>query len=604
MRDQARSIDGETGARAVYGAERERPRLRLLSPLAEGSDRLVAEIALELGYELDVALPFARADYAKDFTDGASRAAFERFLGPDTAPAAYLALDGGRGDDEARSYEAVGRLVVRNCDLLIAVWDGRPAKGRGGTADIVRFSARFGPPIWWIDATAAAPVRFIQTPADLRSPDRAPQAEAAASLLAGMIRSVLLPPHSRRHQHSLIGRTLHALHGRGRRKPLRHDGHSEPQSDPNAAGTAGADDPLHAYLNDRQQPENPFWRLYGWGYRAIGGARTVPRPPPTPVPPGPSAYWEALYRPADRASTDYGNRYRSSYLWIFVLATLAVASAVLALAHEPIKLAATTVEILLLLAILGLVATNERRNWHGRWIACRLLAELCRKQGALAALGWSLPPPNLSRSLYAAVPEHAEHAPPEAWVGWYFGAALRAAPLPAGDLLGERLAAIREYLRVSLVQEQQLYHLDRRMRSRRVGRWLVQAGEYAFLATLILVVAKLVLVAASAGHGTGDHAHELHGLIVLLGSLAAVLPAVSAAFVGIRAYAELELLEQQSARMIRVMDAAGARIDALNLARPLASQDLAAEVFEVSSEMLQDVGGWADLFRVKAVEAG
>ena len=53
-----------------------------------------------------------------------------------------LEIDGGRGPNhEWRSYEAVGRLIVRNCDLLIAIWDDEvPPKGLGGTRDTIRCS--------------------------------------------------------------------------------------------------------------------------------------------------------------------------------------------------------------------------------------------------------------------------------------------------------------------------------------------------------------------------------------------------------------------------------------------------------------------------------
>ena len=42
--------------------------LCFLSPLARGADRLAAEIALDLGYELNVPMPFPQAEYEKDFT--------------------------------------------------------------------------------------------------------------------------------------------------------------------------------------------------------------------------------------------------------------------------------------------------------------------------------------------------------------------------------------------------------------------------------------------------------------------------------------------------------------------------------------------------------
>ncbi len=43
------------------------PLLRFLSPLARGADQLAAEVALGLGYELFVPMPFSRDEYEKDF---------------------------------------------------------------------------------------------------------------------------------------------------------------------------------------------------------------------------------------------------------------------------------------------------------------------------------------------------------------------------------------------------------------------------------------------------------------------------------------------------------------------------------------------------------
>jgi hypothetical protein len=50
------------GAAASAGSE-----FVVVSSLAEGSDRLVAEAGLARGYTLEVVLPFARAEYARDF---------------------------------------------------------------------------------------------------------------------------------------------------------------------------------------------------------------------------------------------------------------------------------------------------------------------------------------------------------------------------------------------------------------------------------------------------------------------------------------------------------------------------------------------------------
>ncbi|QNP44066.1 hypothetical protein H9L15_05765 [Sphingomonas daechungensis] len=39
----------------------------------------------------------------------------------------------GESDHHLESYVMAGRATVAHCDLLIAVWDGLPPRGRGGT---------------------------------------------------------------------------------------------------------------------------------------------------------------------------------------------------------------------------------------------------------------------------------------------------------------------------------------------------------------------------------------------------------------------------------------------------------------------------------------
>ena len=179
-----------------------RPRLRFLSPLAEGADRLAAAAALDEGFALHAAMPFPHAEYKKDFAeDPASLAAFQGLLG--RAEPRATELDGSR-DDEARSYQAVGRLVVRNSDLVIAIWDGKPDEGGGGTAGIVRFASRFGPPVWWIHTDPDSPPALVDDPLGLCStpPRRGADADAA---LRRLLRETISPPRPPRHEtHGLL----------------------------------------------------------------------------------------------------------------------------------------------------------------------------------------------------------------------------------------------------------------------------------------------------------------------------------------------------------------------------------------------------------------
>lgn len=116
--------------------------LRLLSPLAEGADRLVAEVALQHGAELVVPLPMPDAEYRKDFPDTLAefealkaRAAVVYTLPPPRAAQNPNADFSGAHRDEC--YEQVGLYVVRHAQLIVALWDGVASAERGGTAHIV-----------------------------------------------------------------------------------------------------------------------------------------------------------------------------------------------------------------------------------------------------------------------------------------------------------------------------------------------------------------------------------------------------------------------------------------------------------------------------------
>src|SRR5690242_6565852 len=94
-----------------------------VSPLAEGADRLFASEAIALGFELDCPLPFSQAEYEKDFLTVESVNEFRDLLS--RAEGRVLELDGPKPDAERyEAYESVGRVVLDQCDLLMAIWDG------------------------------------------------------------------------------------------------------------------------------------------------------------------------------------------------------------------------------------------------------------------------------------------------------------------------------------------------------------------------------------------------------------------------------------------------------------------------------------------------
>lgn len=116
--------------------------LTAVSSLAEGADRIVAKRVLARQGTLDVVLPLDRDDYAADFADDASRHDFLRLL-----DAADSVSSSPRQESREAAYEHAGREVLARCDVLLALWDGEPSRGRGGTAQLVTEARAVGRPV-------------------------------------------------------------------------------------------------------------------------------------------------------------------------------------------------------------------------------------------------------------------------------------------------------------------------------------------------------------------------------------------------------------------------------------------------------------------------
>lgn len=122
-------------------------RLVAYSALAEGADQLFAQAALGLGIPLVGVIPFK--DYADDFT-GEERDQFGALL--DQCQEVHR-LPLKRRSNQA--YLVAGQWVVDQAEYVMAVWDGRPAAGKGGTGDVVAYAQEKGRAVLRIDPGAA-----------------------------------------------------------------------------------------------------------------------------------------------------------------------------------------------------------------------------------------------------------------------------------------------------------------------------------------------------------------------------------------------------------------------------------------------------------------
>ena len=132
----------------------------IYTALAEGADRIVAEAVLEFDHAImKVVLPLTEEDYEEDFDTPESLDEFRRLMGMDPNPIRLRKrriLEESLPDQELEhrrtAYYNVGKYIVDECDILIAVWDGQPAKGRGGTLDAIEYARSVQRPIILINS--------------------------------------------------------------------------------------------------------------------------------------------------------------------------------------------------------------------------------------------------------------------------------------------------------------------------------------------------------------------------------------------------------------------------------------------------------------------
>lgn len=119
--------------------------LVVLSPLAEGADRLVADTAIEMGMDLVVVLPMEKCLYEEDFSVESKRE-FAGFISKAKHVFELPLLKGNtkeniaiQGEHRNLQYAYGGAFVAQHCQILIALWDGENSDLQGGTAQTVRF---------------------------------------------------------------------------------------------------------------------------------------------------------------------------------------------------------------------------------------------------------------------------------------------------------------------------------------------------------------------------------------------------------------------------------------------------------------------------------
>lgn len=515
----------------------------VLTGLAEGADRLAAGQALSRGQPQAAVLAFAADEFEDDFKDAASRSEF-RDLRNKAVPCLELP---GRRQAEDRAYEAAGRTILDNSDVVLAVWDGGPSAGRGGTTELIERAARENIPIIHVDAAGAAPTRVLWSGLERRllSMER-DLADLPAALLEDAV-------------DDLVDALL---------RP--------PSADDEAAK-------LEAYLGESWRGRN-CWLVYPWLLGCLG----IRKPRATdcrPVPPGELASQfkqsfgdmprtstfggaAAAHGWADALGVRYAQIFRGAYIANFALAALAVVLAAGSLIGAKAlglgKVWFLGGEFLCIAGVLGITLAGRSGDWHRRWIESREVAERLRVAMPLWLLG--------GRANRFSGEEPS-------WTGWYVRAHLRALGLAAGTLSQERLDEIKTLLS-SVIGDQCAYHLRTSESLCKADHRIEKLGEGLFVITLVVVVAAGVALVA------GWHPSEFW--LYAITAATAGLPALGAAGYGIRLIGDFEGVAERSERTGEALKAIGEALDASQA--DLSVLRAAAEA--ASASMLGDVANW------------
>jgi hypothetical protein len=502
IRDVLKCI--EDAGKSLLKAEMDRfaasaPRLQFVSPVADGADQMAAEVALELGWELHAILPFERTAYRASLANHGARERFDALL-----DRAHCLLElPGDPSHSLEAYVMTGRATVGHCDVLIAIWDGLPPRGRGGTGEVVQLALTRGTAIVHVPLATDDETRILWSGFDPTVLTIAEDAGVARPLdgdhVDALLRGLLMPPPDAQELRFL----KRFLSERVRRVRAR----IEYPLLLTAAGVrpfrASELTTRHAEAQIRDE-----WRRYRAG---CAEAHNISAP---------IDLLEESYSWADRLATHFAQTYRSGHIFNFLLGGVAVCLGLSAFMTPHLKFEEAALELLITLAIILNAIIGTRQEWHRRWLDYRQLAERLRPMRSLKLLGIAAPDP----------PGTETNPVPKRWIDWYASGIWRAMGCPSGAIDRTCAARLGQAIATHEVEPQVGYHERNARQIELLDHRLEQIGMVLFATTVLVSIATLV------GLGFGSSFVNKYGNWFTL--ISAGFPALGTAVFGIRFQAD------------------------------------------------------------------
>lgn len=561
--------------------ERDEPLLRVVSALAEGSDRYAAHQAISLGYELQCPLPFARDEYLHDFKSDASGQEFNRLLDDTQHTTAILELDGSR-NHASEPYLAAGRVILSQSDVLLAIWDGHGPHDDDHTAQIVADAGLRNVLSIHIDSAAPHDISY-------RVPGAAwASTQQAKDGFLDQLRILLNPP-----RHTKL------------------DSEDELTTSP------------QDYFSEKQPRLNwgfpwiPFRNL--WLFRL-----TLPKIFAPDFRFSGVDEWIAVLKNSGAFSNSaiglidvarlcdhygwanglaeyYGNLYRSAFAINYLLSALVVFCAFLHYALERLQKETAGVifivaELVLLVSIVIVYAVGRARRWHERWIDYRLLAEYLRQLFFLIPLGpGELSSPHLPKYMSAGDPKTT-------WMYWHYLALRREIGLVGAHFSSAYLDSVRSFLNSKDgIRGQIDYHKANAERLEQLDSRFVTLTKSLFvLAIVAAVIAFCLKISLIRIFLRGILPHRLPGpwAVAVIALIATASPALGAALAGIRSQAEFERVKKRSRAMLQTLQRICKELSPRHPgAQNISYADLNLIVAEAGQLMVDELLDWRIVFK-------
>ena len=454
------------GAAAVHAQEAlfytdDPLRLLFISPLADGADQIAARVAVELGFELHVVLPFARVVYRRELADDASRSAFDELLGKASC---VLELP-GEHEQPIDAYVMTGRATIAHCDLLMAVWDGLPPRGRGGTGEVVELAVVNGTPVLHVPVDEREPARLLWSEFDpavvTQRVEKTTERPLDDMHLALLLTALFAPPADEQERRFL------ALFANERIKRIRAR-----IEYPLLLAIAGV-----ARFNPRRMSESAYnediraeWVRFRQNCAEANQVQA------------PLDLLEGAYSWSDNLATRFAQTYRSGHIFNFVLGGLAVCVGLAANALNWALFEFALIEAIISAGIILNTRIGVKNEWHRRWLDYRQLAERLRPMRSLKLLGLAAPDP----------PGSASNPVPRRWIEWYATGVWRALGCPAGSIDGRQAAELSRAVGAFEIGPQVAYHERHSHQIELLDRRLERIAGFFFIATILVAVTVLI----------------------------------------------------------------------------------------------------------------